>query len=154
LQLVERISINHIELLERETMVLQLACAWADVHDIDTTGPDYQPLVERAWQFGGAGTPEVSEYCAAGFGVLQGLSSMTGRLINGNALALRHRLPELCRDLDQAITAYLGGLMCPWRRFQRILDAAILQADPEQAAARTLRARTEREVWAMEPRTG
>jgi hypothetical protein len=43
---------------------------------------------------------------------------------------------------------------CPWRRFQRILDAAILQADPEQAAARTLRARTEREVWAMDTEDG
>ena len=57
-QLAARISINHTELLERETMVLQLACAWADVHDIDSTGPDYQPLIERACQFGGDGTPE------------------------------------------------------------------------------------------------
>ena len=92
---------------------------------------------------------------------------MTGRLIIGDALDLRHRLPELwtrvcaggvrawqarkvaqatrslsyeaCRDLDHAITTYLG--MMPWRRFQKILDAAVLDADPEQAAARTLRAR-------------
>ena len=76
-------------------MVLQLACAWADVHDIDSTSPDYQPLIERACQFGGDGTPEVSEYCAAEFGVLQGLSSTSGRLIIGDALDLRHRLPEL-----------------------------------------------------------
>ena len=49
-------------------MVLQLACAWADVHAIDSTSPDYQPLIERACQFDGAGTPEVSQYFAAEFG--------------------------------------------------------------------------------------
>ena len=179
-QLAARISINHTELLERETMVLQLACAWADVHDIDSTSPDYQPLIERACQFGGAGTPEVSEYCAAEFGVLQGLSSTSGRLIIGDALDLRHRLPELwarvcaggvrawqarkvaqatrslpyeaCRDLDRAITTYLG--MMPWGRFQKILDAAIIDADPDQAAARALRARTERDVWATDTEDG
>ena len=157
-------------------MVLQLACAWADVHDIDSTSPDYQPLIERACQFGGDGTPEVSEYCAAEFGVLQGLSSMTGRLLIGDALDLRHRLPELwarvcaggvrawqarkvaqatrslryeaCRDLDRAVTAYLG--MMPWSRFQRILDAAIIDADPDQTAARAMRARAERDVWATD----
>ena len=179
-QLAARISVNHVELLERETMVLQLACAWADVHDIDTASPDYQPVVERASQLGGDGTPEVSEYCAAEFGALQGVGSMAGRLIIGDALDLRHRLPDLwarvcaggvrawqarkvaqatrslsydaCRDLDHAITAYLG--LMPWRRFQRILDAAILDADPGQAAARTVRARTEREVWATDSEDG
>ena len=179
-QLAARISINHVELLERETTVLQLACAWADVHDIDSTSPDYQPLIERACQFGGDGTPEVSEYCAAEFGVLQGLSSMSGRLIIGDALDLRHRLPELwarvcaggvrawqarkvaqatrsldyhaCRDLDAGITSYLG--LMPWGRFQKILDAAILEAAPDQAAARALRARTERDVWATDTEDG
>jgi hypothetical protein len=179
-ELAARISVNHAELLEREAMVLQLACAWADVHDIDTASADYQPLIERACQFGGDGTPEVSEYCAVEFGVLQGVGSTTGRLIIGDALDLRHRLPELwarvcagsvrpwqartvaqatrslpyeaCRDLDHATTGYLG--MMTWARFQRILDAVIIDADPDEAAARALRARTEREVCATDTEYG
>ena len=51
-----------------------------------------------------------------------------------------------------AITTYLG--MMPWGRFQKILDAAIIDADPDQAAARALRARTERDVWARTAKTG
>ena len=44
--------------------------------------------------------------------------------------------------------------MMPWGRFQRILDAAIVDADPDQAAARAMRARTERDVWATDTEDG
>ena len=44
--------------------------------------------------------------------------------------------------------------MMPWGRFQKILDAAIVDADPDQAAARALRARTERDVWATDTEDG
>ena len=126
------------------------------------------------------GTPEVSEYCAAEFGVLQGVSSTTGRLIIGDALDLRHRLPELwarvcaggvrawqarkvaqatrslpyeaCRDLDAAITGYLG--MMAWARFQKILDAVIIDADPDEAAARALRAELSGTCGPPTPTTG
>jgi hypothetical protein len=36
-ELAERITTTHVELVERETRILQLGCAWADVHDIDST---------------------------------------------------------------------------------------------------------------------
>ena len=56
---------NHAELMQRECRVLELAAAWADRHYLDPSGREYHPLVERACAFGGEGTPEVSEYCAA-----------------------------------------------------------------------------------------
>jgi len=51
--------------------MLELACAWADAHYLDSGGDEYQPLVRRACAWGGEGTPEVSEYCAAELGALQ-----------------------------------------------------------------------------------
>jgi hypothetical protein len=56
---------NHAELVSAECRMLQLACAWADAHYLDSGSEDYQPLIKRACAWGGEGTPEVSEYCAA-----------------------------------------------------------------------------------------
>ena len=71
--LVGLIEQTHVELVARECRVLELAAAWADRHNLDPTGRDYHPLVERACAYGGEGTPEVSEYCAAELGALQGI---------------------------------------------------------------------------------
>jgi hypothetical protein len=35
---------NHAELVAAECRMLQLACAWADAHYLDSSGEDYQPL--------------------------------------------------------------------------------------------------------------
>jgi hypothetical protein len=178
-QLAARIAANHAQLLDSETQVLVLACAWADLHYADPDQP-YSPLVERACAWGGEGTPEVSEFCAAEFGTLQGVGIMSGRAMIADALDLRHRLPRLwtgvqagavrawqarkiaqatrslswpaCGDVDLAISGYVG--MLAWSRFQKILTAAIIDADPEAAAARAERARTERGVWVTESDDG
>jgi hypothetical protein len=174
-ELAARITTTHAELVERETRILQLGCAWADVHDIDSTDPHYQPLIERACIFGGEGTPEVAEHCVAEFASLQSQGLWAGRLLIADALDLRHRLPELwklvgsgavrawaarkvaqetrdlsyeaCRDLDRAISHYVPLL--PWKRFAPLLHATILEHDPVRAAARAERARTRRDVWAV-----
>ena len=86
---------NHAELMARECRVLELAAAWADRHYLDPTGADYHPLVERACAWGGEGTPEVSEYCAAELGALQGIGICAARLLIADALDLRYRLPRL-----------------------------------------------------------
>ena len=39
---------NHAELMARECRVLQLACAWADAHYLDSGSDEYQPLIKRA----------------------------------------------------------------------------------------------------------
>ena len=93
--LVGLIEQNHTELLVRECRVLELAAAWADRHYLDPDGHDYHPLVERACAYGGVGTPEVSEYCAAELGALQGIGLWAARLLIADALDLRYRLPWL-----------------------------------------------------------
>jgi hypothetical protein len=152
-QLVAAITDNHAELLRRECRVLELACAWADLH---TQLPgDYSPLVERARFFGGPGTPAISEFCVAEWAVLQQLGPMAGQALIADALDLRYRLPRLgrqvqagqvrawqarkvaeqtrpltwaaCAEVDAQLSGVIG--MLPWGRFQRILTAAVLDAD-------------------------
>ena len=179
-QLAGLISANHTALVEHEDQVLLLAAAWADVHDLDPAGQDYQPLIERACAWGGDGTPAVSEYCAVELGALQGTGMVAARMLIGDALDLRHRLPRLWRhvragqvrawqarkvaqathqlsweaahEVDDCVSGYLG--MLPWPRFQRVLAAAILAADPVGAAQREQRARTERDVYAFDGEDG
>jgi hypothetical protein len=65
--------------------MLQLACAWADAHYLDWGSNEYQPLIQRACAWGGEGTPEVSEYCAAELGALQGTKMAAARVDRGCA---------------------------------------------------------------------
>ena len=94
-QLAAAIVDNHTELLRRECRVLELACAWADLHDQIAMGLEYSPLVERACMFGGPGTPMVSEFCVTELGALQGTGPMAARALVADALDLRYRLPML-----------------------------------------------------------
>ena len=86
---------NHAELMARECRTLQLACAWADAHYLDSGSDEYQPLIQRACAWGGEGTPEVTEYCAAELGALHGTGIMAARALIADALDLRYRLPRL-----------------------------------------------------------
>jgi hypothetical protein len=95
---------NHTELKAAECRMLQLACAWADAHYLDSGSQEYQPLIQRACAWGGEGTPEVSEYCAAELGALQGTGIMAARALLADALDLRYRLPRLW---DRVVT---GGV--------------------------------------------
>jgi hypothetical protein len=171
---------NHTELMARECRMLQLACAWADAHYLDSGSEDYQPLIQRACAWGGEGTPEVSEYCAAELGALQGTGMAAARALIADALDLRYRLPRLwdrvltggvrawqarkiaeqtrplsweaCADVDHALSDFVG--MMPWPRFVKILSATILQADPAQGAERTERARTTQDVFSFDSEDG
>lgn len=123
-------------------------------HYLDPNGGDYQAVVERACAYGGPGTPEVSEYCAAELGALPGIEIFAARLLIADALGLRYRLPRLwdrvrtggvrawqarkiaeatralpweaVSDLDHALADFVG--MMPWPRFRRIRHAAVLEA--------------------------
>jgi hypothetical protein len=171
---------NHAELVSAECRMLQLACAWADAHYLDSGSEEYQPLIKRACAWGGGGTPEVSEYCAAELGALQGTGIMAARALIADALDLRYRLPRLwdrvltggvrawqarriaeqtrplsweaCADLDHALSDFVG--MMPWPRFAKILSAAVLEADPLLAAERAERARTGQEVFSFDSEDG
>ena len=170
---------NHNELMARECRMLQLACAWADAHYLDSGSEDYQPLIQRACAWGGEGTPEVSEYCAAELGALQGTGMAAARALIADALDLRYRLPRLwigvdrwraglaspqdrrtnptlsweaCADVDHALSDFVG--MMPWPRFVKILSATILEADPAQPAERAERARTTQDVFSFDSEDG
>jgi hypothetical protein len=147
---------NHAELKAAECRMLQLACAWADAHYLDSGSDEYQPLIQRACAWGGEGTPEVSEYCAAELGALQGTGMAAARALIADALDLRYRLPRLwgrvltggvrawqvrriaeqtrvlsweaCADVDHALSDLVG--MMPWPRFAKILSATILEGGP------------------------
>jgi hypothetical protein len=171
---------NHAELVSAECRMLQLACSWADAHYLDSGSEEYQPLIQRACAWGGEGTPEVSEYCAAELGALQGTGIMAARSLIADALDVRYRLPRLwgrvltggvrawqarkiaeqtrclswqaCADVDHALSDFVG--MMPWPRFARILSATILEADPALAAERADRARTAQDVFSFDSEDG
>jgi hypothetical protein len=179
-QLAGLIEQNHAELMARECRMLQLACAWADAHYLDSGREEYQPLIQRACAWGGEGTPEVSEYCAAELGALQGTGIMAARTLIADALDLRYRLPRLwnrvltggvrawqarkiaeqtrplswetCADVDHALSDFVG--MMPWPRFVKILSATILEADPALAAERAERARAAQDVFSFDSEDG
>jgi hypothetical protein len=89
-QLAGLIEQNHTELKAAECRMLQLACAWADAHYLDSDSQDYQPLIQRACAWGGEGTPAVSEYCVAELGALQGTGMAAARVLIADALDLRY----------------------------------------------------------------
>ena len=179
-QLAGLIEQNHAELKVAECRMLQLACAWADAHYLDSGSQEYQPLIQRACAWGGAGTPEVSEYCAAELGALQGTGMVAARALIADALDLRYRLPRLwdrvltggvrawqarriaeqtrvlsweaCVDVDHALSDVVG--MMPWPRFAKILAAAIVEADPALAAERAARARVAQDVFSFDSEDG
>jgi hypothetical protein len=179
-RLAELIEQNHAQLKAAECRTLQLACAWADAHYLDSGSQEYQPLIQRACAWGGEGTPEVSEYCAAELGALHGTGIMAARALIADALDLRYRLPRLwdrvltggvrawqarkiaeqtrplsweaCADVDHALSDFVG--MMPWPRFAKILSATILQADPALAAERAERARTTQDVFSFDSEDG
>ena len=179
-QLAGLIEQNHAELKARECRMLQLACAWADAHYLDSGSTEYQPVIQRACAWGGEGTPEVSEYCAAELGALQGTGIAAARALIADALDLRYRLPRLwnrvltggvrawqarkiaeqtrpltwqaCADVDHALGDFVD--MMPWPRFATLLSAAILQADPALAAERAERARSTQDVFSFDSEDG
>lgn len=172
-QLADRIVATHTVMRDAECEELILAAAWADVHYLDSGAEDYVPLVQRACAWGGDGCPQVAEHCAQELGALRGTGAVAARLLIGDALDLRHRLPRLwalvttgavrawqaravaqathelsweaCAEVDQTLSSFLP--MLAWPRFRRLLTAAVLEADPDARRAREEAARVERGVW-------
>jgi hypothetical protein len=131
---------------------VQLACAWADAHYLDSGSKEYEPLIQRTCAWGGEGIPEVSEYCAAELGALQGTGMAAGWQARRIAEQTRVLSWEACADVDHALSDFVG--MMPWPRFAKILSATILQADPALAAERAERARTTQDVFSFDSQGG
>jgi Domain of unknown function (DUF222) len=161
LSLVSRV---HRQVLEHECALVELAAYWADLHHPDSNPPPAKPLpgTEQGRQLGGDGTPEVLEFAAAEFGAQMETTVGSARALIADALDLRHRLPELwqlicvgrvaswrarkvaqatrhlSRDSAMHVDAAVAGLICtlPWHRFETLLTAKIIEADPRAAEER------------------
>ncbi len=152
---------------------LVLAAAWADAHS-GVDHPDGGPLVEQLVALGPVGCPLVAETAAAGL-VLPFQTSIQGvRGWLGDALNLRHRLPQLwarvvagevhhwkARAIAQAtaeLNPVTAGLVddqitrwveqLPWASVLRALEAVILQVDEGAYQERERLAAAKREVKA------
>lgn len=132
------------------------------------------PGTERARRYGGDGTPLVGEFAAAELGCLLGRGPVAAATLVADALDVRHRLPvlwaavtagdarvwqarqvasrtrsvglsrEQARWVDAQVAPYLASL--PWSRFIDLLEARIVEADPDAAQARRVAAALERFV--------
>jgi hypothetical protein len=151
----------HRQVLEQECALVELAAHWADLNHPDSQAPAERTLpgAEQARRLGGEGTPEVLEFAAAELGARMETTIGSARALLADALDLRHRLPELwqliltgqvaswrawkvaqatrhlSRDsamhVDAAVAPSIVGL--PWGRFETLLTAKIIEADPKAA---------------------
>jgi hypothetical protein len=151
----------HRLVLEHECRLIVLAAHWADLHDPDSQAPVEKPLpgAERGRQLGGEGTAEVLEFAAAELGARMETTIGSARALMADGLDLRHRLPELWQlilgdrvavwkarkvaqatrhlsrsaamHVDAAVTPSIAAL--PWGRFETLLQAKIIEADPGAA---------------------
>jgi hypothetical protein len=151
----------HRLVLAQECRLVELAAHWADLHHPDSQPPAEKrlPGAEQGRRLGGEGTPEVLEFAPAEFGAHMETSSGAARSLIADSLDLRHRHPELWQliltggipawkarkaaqatrhltrsaamHVDAAVARAITGL--PWARFETLLAAKIIEADPHAA---------------------
>ncbi len=156
--------------------LIEHALHFADLHpDPATVAGHTSPLPggERGKVYGGPGCPGVAEFAPAEFGAVTGRGKVAAAHYIGQALALRHRLPETweqvrnghavewkarqiataCLSLSEAAAAivdrrvaHIVDTVTPLR-LERIVQAAKWQADPEAARAEAEKKACERGVW-------
>jgi hypothetical protein len=156
---------------ESSARIMVAATEWAYQHsegrfDLDLVNRGG----ERFVRLGGDGTPKVAEFAPAAFGARLQLSPYAAARLIGEALDLKHRLPRLwertmrlevresyarfvarrTRDLtiaqarfvDERVAESADGRL-PWSRFETLVEASIVQADPVAAREREEAAATE-----------
>ncbi len=153
--------------------VLKVAAHWADLNAVLDPVSRAIPGMERLVCLGGDGTPEVAEFAPAELGAQLRLSVGAAAMLIGDALDLRHRLPQLwelmcnglakpwvCRQVaqktrrlspaaaalvDRKVARYVTTMA--WGRLEPYVDAAVAQADPAQAEAEAAAARDRQGVF-------
>jgi hypothetical protein len=161
-----------LELLAAEAKQFALAATWADRHAgnfVDDTRrllPGEQRLVPVRGGLSGCtdGCPEIGEYAGAELAALLGRSTIAGEQLIADAVAVRHRHPELwsavragqappwlaaqvarrciragldaaqAEWVDSETTRYITTL--PPKRFLDLVEAKIIAADPQAAEER------------------
>jgi len=164
-EILDVVESLHQARIVNECRVLELAVQFAIVHNGDSLLADGQRLPgrQRPVRLGGQGTPTVAEFAPAMLGARMQLSSFAAKMLIADGLDTRFRLPRmwaqvrahtaragLVRQVAQAtrhlskaaagtVDAALADLVdgrLPRARFDRVLVAQIVAADPEAAAAR------------------
>ncbi len=156
-----------------EVAILEDAAHWADLHGILESTEFALPGVEQMLPLGGDGTPDVCEFCPAELGAELSISPNSAARLIGDALDLRHRLPQLwariqagevkpwigrqiatdTRDVsletvtvvDRRVAKYAHSLT--WGRLMKVVQAAIIDTDPDYAREREESHRRNRGVW-------
>ena len=154
-----------------EVDLLRAAYQWAVLHAPERLDPveSAKPGREQARQWGGPGTPQVTEFAAAALGARIGRSPWAARQLIADALDLHHRHPQLwarvqagevrasyarhvvakTRDLQPDEAAHVdAGVVesadgrIPWTRFEALVAAKVAQTAPDLAREKEERART------------
>ena len=149
-----------------EAQIFTAAAHFADLHHPDTRpdrAGGVLPGSERGVRLGGAGTPKVLEFAPAELGARIGKSPYAGRALVADALDVRHRLPRLwarvcagevpvsyarqvaqkTRELSESGAALVDASVVTsadgrisWARFETLVAAKVVEADPAAAAER------------------
>jgi hypothetical protein len=163
---------NERTLITAETRRLQIAAHWADLHPGDAVVQSRLPGAEYAVRLGGEDTPTVGDFAAAELGCVLRISDGAASRLIGDALDLRHRLRSVwaaaqagqvpayqartiakatrhlsvaqAGRVDHQLAPALGAV--PWGRLETLLEAAIVDADPDGAERRASDAARERFV--------
>lgn len=160
----------HAQQRAAECEILRLAAEWALINDEQTIVRDHPtiPGDQRAVRYGSAGTPLVAEFADAYLGPRLQLSPRSARLVMGDALDLKFRLPntwarvlrhearasyarhvakatrqltvEQAGYVDERVVEAVDGRI-PWSRFEALVEGLVVAADTEAAAAREEAAR-------------
>ncbi len=171
-------TLRHIRAMQAsaqraEVAILEDAAHWADLHGVLEPTEFALPGAEQMLPLGGDGTPEVSEFCPAELGAELAISTNSAARLIGDALDLRHRLPQLwariqagevkpwigrqiatdTRDVsqetaavvDRGVAKYAHSLT--WGRLAKVVQAAIIDTDPDYAREREEAHRRNRGVW-------
>ena len=165
-------EVNEQTLVAAEVRRLQIAAHWADLHAGEAVPESRGPGTERPARLGGEGTPTVGDFAAAELGCALRMSDGAAAKLIGDALDLRHRLRSVwaaaqtgqvpayqARHIAKAtrhLTAEQAGIVdhriapslgaVPWGRLERLLEAAILETDPDGAERAAAAAAQERFV--------
>ena len=151
--------------LQTGARLLQLVAEFARQHGAETVDPVQAQLPgrERAVQLGGDGTPLVAEFAPSVLAARLQLSAYAGGRLVADVLDLEFRLPRLwaraqalevregharfvarkTRHLSPEEAAFVDARVAEsadgrlsWSRFESLVEASIIAADPEAAAAR------------------
>ena len=159
-----------------EARLLEVAAHYADLHPVPARqrpGVVILPGMENVFVCGGEGCPEVAEFAPAELGAALGMSTSAATSLMEDALALRHRLPRTwarvlagqvqawrarriaqashpliraAADLVDAQVSAIAETVTPYR-LDRIVEAAVMDADPDLAQVQADADAADRGVW-------